>query len=67
MSTPRSTCANWPSPIDANAVAGNAEVDEIAIRKRRAGQHGRHPAVHGVEAVRIAEEIRRRLRRAADA
>ena len=48
------------------AVAGNAEIDQIAIGERGAGQHGRHAAVHAVEAVRLAEEIGRRFRRAAD-
>jgi hypothetical protein len=48
------------------AVAGDAEVDEIAVGERRAGQHRGHPAVDAVEAVRLAEEVRRRLRRAAD-
>ena len=48
------------------AVAGNAEIDEIAVGEIGAGQHRRHAAMHAVEAVRIAEEIGRRLRRAAD-
>src|ERR1700761_1604557 len=49
------------------AVAGDAEIDQIAVGEVGAGQDRRHAAVHGVEAVRIAEEIIRRLRRAADA
>ena len=49
------------------AVAGNAEINQIAVGEIGAGQHRRHAAVHRVEAVRIAEEIGRRLRRAADA
>jgi hypothetical protein len=49
------------------AVAADAEVKQLAVREVRAGQHRRHPAVHGVEAVRRAEEVVGRLRRAADA
>jgi hypothetical protein len=49
------------------AVAGHAEIDEIAVGEIGAGQDRRHAAVHRIEAVRIAEEIGRRLRRAADA
>ena len=49
------------------AIARNAEVDQIAVGERGAGQHRGHAAVHAVEAVRIAEEIIGRLRRAADA
>ena len=49
------------------AVAGDAEIDEVAVGEIGAGEHRRHAAMHGVEAVRIAEEISRRLRRAADA
>ena len=49
------------------AVAGDAEIDEVAVGEVGAGEHRRHAAVHGVEAVRLAEEIGRRLRRAADA
>src|SRR3954469_23951448 len=49
------------------AVAGDAEIDQVAVGEVGAGQDRRHAAVHRVEAVRIAEEIRRGLRRAADA
>ena len=49
------------------AVAGDAEIDQVAVGEIGAGQHGRHAPVHGVEAVRVAEEIGRRLGRAADA
>ena len=49
------------------AVAGHAEIDEIAVGEIGAGQHRRHAAVHGIEAVRFSEKIRRGLRRAADA
>src|ERR1700736_6152824 len=49
------------------AVAGNTEIDQLAIGEVGAGQDRRHAAVHAVEAVRLAEKIGRRLRRAADA
>ena len=49
------------------AVAGDAEIDQVAVGEIGAGQHRRHAPVHRIEAVRIAEEIGRRLRRAADA
>ena len=49
------------------AVARDAEIDQVAVGEVGAGQHARHAAVHAVEAVRLAEEIGRRLRRAADA
>ena len=49
------------------AVAGNAQIDQVAIGEIGAGEHRRHAAMHGIEAVRIAEKISRRLRRAADA
>src|ERR1700709_2355838 len=49
------------------AVAGHAEVDQVAVREVGAGQHRRHAAVHRVEAVRLVEEVGGRLRRAADA
>ena len=49
------------------AVAGYPEIDEVAIGEVGAGQHRRHAAMHAVEAVRLAEEIGRGLRRAADA
>ena len=49
------------------AVARHAEIDQVLVGEIGAGQHRRHAAVHGIEAVRVAEEIGRRLRRAADA
>ena len=49
------------------AVAGNAHIDQIAIGEVGAGQHRRHAAMHAVEAVALAEQIVRRLRRTADA
>src|SRR5215469_16441511 len=49
------------------AVAGDAEIDQIAVGEIGAGEHRRHAAMDRVEAMRIAEEIIRRLRRAADA
>ena len=49
------------------AVAGHAEIDQVAVRQVGAGQHRRHAAVHRIEAVRGAEEIGRRLGRTADA
>ena len=39
------------------AVARDAEIDQFAVGEIGAGQHRRHAAVHGVEAVRLAEEI----------
>ena len=59
---------SWPeSDRERVAVAGDADVREIAIRRVRAGRERRHAAVHAVEAVRLLQEVRRRLRRAADA
>ena len=49
------------------AVARDAEINELAIGEVGAGHHRRHAPVHAVEAVRLAEKIGRRLRRAADA
>jgi hypothetical protein len=49
------------------AVAADAEVEQLAVGEVGAGQHRRHPAVDGVEAVRRAEEVVGSLRRAADA
>ena len=49
------------------AVARNAQVEQVAVREIGAGEHRRHAAVHAVEAVRVAEEVVGRLRRAADA
>ena len=44
------------------AVTRNAEINELAIGEVGAGQDRRHAPVHAVEAVRLAEEIGRRLR-----
>ena len=49
------------------AVAGNAEVDQIAVGEIGAGQHRWHAAMDRIEAMRIAEEIVGRFRGAADA
>src|SRR5579884_4515933 len=49
------------------AVAGYAEIDEVAIGKVRAGEDRRHASVHRVESVRVAEHVGRRLGRTADA
>ena len=49
------------------AVAGDAEVDEVAIGEVGAGQHRRHAPVHRIEAVALAEHVGRRLGGAADA
>jgi hypothetical protein len=49
------------------AVAADADGDQLAVGDHRAGADRRHAPVHGVEAVRGAEEIRRALARAADA
>ncbi len=49
------------------AVARDAQVDQLAVGEVRSGQHRGHTAVHGVEAVGVAEEIVGRLRAAADA
>src|SRR5207245_3614587 len=43
------------------AVARDAKVDQLAVGEVRAGEHGRHAAVHGVEAVRVAGAILRGL------
>ena len=48
------------------AVARDAQIDQVAVGEIGAGQHRRHAAVDAVEAVALAEEIGRRLRRAAD-
>src|SRR3984885_9355269 len=48
------------------AVAGDAEIDQVAVSQIGAGQDRRHPAMDRIEAVRIAEEIIRCLRGAAD-
>jgi hypothetical protein len=52
--------ANCPEPDGGGiAVAGDAEIDEVAVGEVGAGQHRRHAAVHAVEAVRAAEVVRR--------
>ncbi len=47
------------------AIARDAEIDKILRRDIGAGEHGGHTAVDGVEAMGGANEIIRRLRRAA--
>src|SRR6202050_5396215 len=49
------------------AAAGDAEIDEVAVGEVGAGQYRRHASMHGIEPVRIAEEIIGRFRRATDA
>src|SRR5690606_34254168 len=49
------------------AVSRDADVDEAAVRRVGAGRNGGHAAVYRVEAVGLAEEVRGRLGRAADA
>src|SRR5262249_60950831 len=49
------------------AVARYPEIDEVVVGEVRPGENRGHAAVHGIEAVRAAEEVGRRLRRAADA
>ena len=49
------------------AVAGDAEIDQVAVGEIGAGQDRRHAAMHRIEAVRVAEEVVRRLRGAANA
>ena len=49
------------------AVAADADRDHLPVGEQGAGADRRHPAVHGVEAVRVAEEVGRALARAADA
>ena len=68
MLTPRRRqWANCPRPIEAEvAVAGNAEIDEVPVRQGRAGEHGGHAPMNGVEPVARAEEVGRRLRGASD-
>ena len=48
------------------AVARDAEVDQFPVGEAGAGEHRGHASVDAVEAMRGAEEIVRRLRRAAD-
>src|SRR6185312_5622304 len=49
------------------AVAGDAEVDQVAVGEVRPREHRGHAPVDAVEAVRLVEEVRGRLRGAADA
>src|SRR6266576_2852632 len=49
------------------AVAADANRDQLLVGEHRAGADRRHAAVHCVETVRSAEEVRRALARAADA
>ena len=57
-----------PSPIDSESPSPEIPMyDEIAIRRIRASRERRHAPVHAVEAVRLPQEVRGRLRRAADA
>ena len=49
------------------AVARDADAGSAAVREVHAGRDGGHAAVHGVEAVRAAEEVGGRLAGAADA
>src|ERR1019366_5995750 len=48
------------------AVTGNTEIDQIAVGEIGAREHTRHAAMHGIEAVALAEKVIRRLRGAAD-
>ena len=59
---------SWPEADRQRvAVARDADVDDVAVGGVGAGDERRHAAVHAVEAVRLAQEVGRRLRRAADA
>src|SRR5262249_42531596 len=49
------------------AIAGHADAEHSVVGEERAGRDGGHASVDAVEAVREAEEVGRRLRRAADA
>src|SRR5690606_28431901 len=58
--------AELPQPDGCSVtVAGNTDVDEVAVGERRPGGNGRHAPVHGVEAMGAVEEIGGRLGRAA--
>ena len=48
-------------------VAGDAQIDQFPIGQIGTGQHRWHSSVYGIEAVAVAEEIVRSLRRTADA
>ena len=56
-----------PADRQAIAVAGHADIGQVAVRGIRARRDRRHAAVNRIEAMRLAHEIRGRLRRAADA
>src|SRR3546814_19864283 len=45
------------------AIAGDAEIDQLAVGEVGAGPHARHAAVHGVAAVAGAKEVGRCLDR----
>ena len=49
------------------AIAGDADGDELAVCENASGRNGRHAAVHGIEAMALAQPISRCFRRAADA
>ncbi len=49
------------------AIPTDANRDELAVCQHRAGADRGHAAVHGVEPVRPAKVVRRRLARTADA
>src|SRR3546814_2875117 len=56
--------SDWSSDVCSSDLA---QVDQLAVGEAGAGQHRGHAPVHGVEAVRLAEEVVRRLAAAADA
>ena len=49
------------------AVAADADGNQLPVGQQCPGSNRRHAAMHGVEAVRSAQEVRRALARAADA
>src|SRR4051812_12368745 len=49
------------------AVAGDAEIDQVAVGEIGSGQDRRHAAVNRIETVRISEEVIGCFRRAANA
>ena len=59
MLTPRRMAMRELAEADRGriAVARDAEIDQLAVGEIGAGQHRRHASVHGIEAVRIAEEV----------
>src|SRR3546814_1450780 len=56
--------SDWSSDVCSSDLA---QVDQLAVGEAGAGQHRGHAPVHGVEAVRLAEEVVRRLADEADA